>query len=451
MTDGYFVGINWNNDGNEFGGDFTDVGEDVTDDVLQRGPVTFQYGRDQSRALSPPQVGSIGFTLCNADGLFSPENPASPISSEIAPAAAIKVEETIGGVTYPLMQGHVDTLRVNTRRGDRSAQITGLDGLALLRGKKITTELYQAERTGHLIVAILDAAGAFFNVARRIDVGATHVPWWWANNQDAFDLLTQLVRAEGPPAVAYIDPDGGFVFRDRHHRLLNARSLVSQATFSDVSTVPLLDTFSRTLASGWGTADTGQTWTIDSGTAADFSVTAGVGSQIQGARGAFLAATVPAPGADVDLRVDFAVDAVPVSDNEYIFAMARFTDTSNFYMARMQITPAGAMTLSVRTRIAGVETQLAFLVLTSTYVAGAQYTMRFEVTGTTLRAKAWEAGDDEPFAWQVSGTDATFATAGSVGLRSLLGGATTNPLPVTFTFDNFQGTTPNDAAAVGCP
>lgn len=233
MADGYFVGINWNRDGAETGGDFTDLGEDVTEDVLARGPVTFQYGRDQARALSPPRVGAIAFTLCNPDGLYSPENPNSPVAADVAPSAPIKVTETLGGVEYPLMRGRVDTFQANVRRRDQSVEITGLDDLALLRGKKITTQLYQAQRTGSLVVAILDAAGAFFNAPRRIDPGATHVPWWWANNQDAFDLLTQLIRAEGPPAVAYVDPDGGFVFRDRHHRLLDAQSLTSQATFTD--------------------------------------------------------------------------------------------------------------------------------------------------------------------------------------------------------------------------
>lgn len=224
MTDGYLIGIDWDNNG-----DYTGTGENVTADVLQRGPVAFQYGRDASRALSPPRVGAIGFTLCNADRLYSPENPDSPIANDVAPAARILVEETINGTPYPLMTGRIDTFQVNTRRGDRSVQITGFDGLSLLRGKKITTEVYAAQRTGTLIGIILDAVG--WTEARDLDVGATHVPWWWANGTDAFDLLTQLLRSEGPPSIAYIAPDGTFTYRDRHHRLLRSESLTSQATF----------------------------------------------------------------------------------------------------------------------------------------------------------------------------------------------------------------------------
>lgn len=229
LADGYTVAIDWNNDG-----DYDDTAENVTADVLASGPVTFQYGRDQSRALSPPAVGTLGFTLCNADRIYSPENPDSPIADDIAPAAAIKVEEVIDNVLYPLMTGRVDLFDVRTDRGDRSAVITGLDGLALLRGAKISTELYEAQRTGTLIGVILDAIG--WTAPRDLDLGATHVPWWWASQADAFDLLAELLASEGPPSVAYVAPDGTFVFRDRHHRLLRAASLTSQAMFTQTRT-----------------------------------------------------------------------------------------------------------------------------------------------------------------------------------------------------------------------
>jgi hypothetical protein len=62
------------------------------------------------------------------------------------------------------------------------------------------------------------------------------VPWWWASQADAFDMLTELLASEGPPSIAYIAPDGTFVFRDRHHRLLRAASLTSQATFAQTPT-----------------------------------------------------------------------------------------------------------------------------------------------------------------------------------------------------------------------
>lgn len=224
LTDGYSVLIDWNGDG-----DFEDTAEDVTSDVLRSGPVSFEYGRDQARALSPPQVGTLRFDLCNPDGTYSPEVTGSPIAADIEPAAPIEVSEVIDDVEYPLMTGRIDTFRLNTSRGQRSASISAFDDLALLK-TKITTEVYHGKRTGTLIGVILDEVG--WTAPRDIDLGATHVPWWWANNGDAFTALTELLASEGPPSIAYVDPDGTFVFRDRHHRIQRAASLTSQATFA---------------------------------------------------------------------------------------------------------------------------------------------------------------------------------------------------------------------------
>lgn len=229
LTDGYTVAVDWTGDGS-----FDGPHDDVTTDVLARGPVVFEYGRDAARALSPPRVGQLTTTLCNADGVFSPENPDSPISADIEPAAEMKVDVVIDDTLYPLMRPRINTFEVNTSRGDRSAVITALDGLSLLQGTKISTELYAAQRTGTLIGIILDTIG--WTAPRDLDLGATHVPWWWANEEDSFDLLTDLLLSEGPPSIAYVAPDGTFVFRDRHHRLLRAASLTSQAVFASEPT-----------------------------------------------------------------------------------------------------------------------------------------------------------------------------------------------------------------------
>jgi hypothetical protein len=225
MADGYTVAVDWAGDG-----DFEDPYDIVTADVLARGAVTFQYGRDQARQLAPPKVGTLAMTLCNADRIYSPENPDSPIGDDMSPAAPVKVQTVYEDVVYPLFTGRVDDLDVHPDRGDRSIDITALDLLSLLQGVKISTELYQSQRTGTLIGVILDAVG--WTGPRDLDLGATFVPWWWLDETDAFSALQDLIASEGPPSIAYAGPDGTFIFRDRHHRLLRAASLTSQATFT---------------------------------------------------------------------------------------------------------------------------------------------------------------------------------------------------------------------------
>jgi hypothetical protein len=225
LPEGYTVAVDWQSDG-----DFDDEYDNVTADVLARGPVTFAYGRDQARQLAPPRVGSLSMTLCNADRIYSPENPASPIADDLSPAAPVKVESVFNDVLYPLFTGRVDDFDVHPDRGDRSVDITALDLLSLLQGVKISTELYAAQRTGTLMHVILDALG--WTGPRDIDLGATHVPWWWLEEADAFTAVADLLASEGPPSIAYCGPDGTFIFRDRHHRLLRAASLTPQASFS---------------------------------------------------------------------------------------------------------------------------------------------------------------------------------------------------------------------------
>ncbi|WP_329336063.1 hypothetical protein OG252_13025 [Streptomyces sp. NBC_01352] len=225
LPEGYTVAVDWTGDG-----DFDDAYDDVTSEVLQRGPVVFSYGRDQARQLAPPKVGSLSMTLCNADRVYSPENPDSPIADDMSPAAPVKVETVYDDTLYPLFMGRVDDLDIHPDRGDRSIDITGLDLLSLLQGVKVSTELYQAQRTGTLMGVILDAVG--WTGPRDLDLGATFVPWWWLEEGDAFGAMTDLLASEGPPSIAYVAPDGTFVFRDRHHRLLRAASLTPQAVFA---------------------------------------------------------------------------------------------------------------------------------------------------------------------------------------------------------------------------
>ena len=77
---------------------------------------------------------------------------------------------------------------------------------------------------------------------RDIDPGATIIPWWWEDQTDALNAIEKIVQSEGAPALVTIDPDGKLLFLDRHHRLLNPRSLTSQATYrgAESRSVPYL-------------------------------------------------------------------------------------------------------------------------------------------------------------------------------------------------------------------
>lgn len=219
----YSAAIDWDADGS-----FSDPDDDITGDIITE--VSVNYGRDQDRQLNPAAVGSAGFSVINTDRKYSPENSGSPLSGDLDPAQDTKIEVTWGGNLYPLFRGQIDDYDLKTDFSDRTVGFTFLDRLSLLQGIKLSTSVYASMRTGELINVILDLAG--WPGARDIDLGATVVPFWWAEGTDALAAIQDLVKSEGPPAVAYQAPDGTFVFRDRHHRLLRTESLASQGTFA---------------------------------------------------------------------------------------------------------------------------------------------------------------------------------------------------------------------------
>lgn len=140
---------------------------------------------------------------------------------------------------YTLFAGQLDDTDVLPNYEERSVSYTATDALGAFKGVDVSTELYRGIRTGDAIGHILDAAGWPAD-ARDIDIGATTIRWWWEEKTDAFTALEKVVNSEGPPAFVSVSPEGKLVFRDRHHRLLRARSLTSQATFRDTGAEPVM-------------------------------------------------------------------------------------------------------------------------------------------------------------------------------------------------------------------
>ncbi|MEV6471610.1 hypothetical protein [Streptomyces sp. NPDC051657] len=197
------------------------------------------------------------------------------------------------------------------------------------------------------------------------------------------------------------------------------------------------DTFGRTVASGWGTADSGQPWTLLGGmTSADYNVASNVGTHAMTSAGVFRHTLAAVPVPDQDIRFDWAISALPTGDSAYVYPVVRATDATHMYIARIQIAAGGVMTLTIRARN-GAESQVGSSYATGlTCAPGTWYTVRLAVQGSTLSAKIWPRSTTEPGSWQASGTDSGMTAAGSVGCRTFLGASATNTLPVVVSFDN---------------
>ena len=198
------------------------------------------------------------------------------------------------------------------------------------------------------------------------------------------------------------------------------------------------DSFDRTVASGWGVADTGQTWSV-AGVSASYSVngTYAVHSFTAGTSGT-LTSLVSVGSADQTVQADFNRDVLDTSSAMGTTLIARATDTSNFYQFQILPTTAGLFQVRFQKVVAGVTTSLTTLatIYNLHFNPAAWYRAKFQVSGSTLSGKVWATNNDEPDTWNVTLVDTSLTTGNLAGLRSednSAGGPAVNVY-----FDNFS-------------
>lgn len=196
------------------------------------------------------------------------------------------------------------------------------------------------------------------------------------------------------------------------------------------------DAFTRSVTDGWGTADIGGAWTNTGGAGTDFDVTGTAGTHTLTSANVARLSTLAASTADFEVQADVATGALATGGAQYVSVIGRAADGNNLYMARLAISTAQVMTLTIRKRVAGVETQLGTYTTTLTHVANIFYRLRFQGDGTALKARAWTASGTDPAGWQLEVTDSDLTAAGIVGCRSMRDTANTNANLVA-SFDNF--------------
>ncbi|MGW5429947.1 carbohydrate binding domain-containing protein [Streptomyces sp. NPDC004059] len=210
----------------------------------------------------------------------------------------------------------------------------------------------------------------------------------------------------------------------------------------------LSDTFTRTVANGWGSADTGQAWTTSGGATSDYSTTGTTGNHSLTSVNVSRYTVTAAPSADVDLVATVSTSALAAGGPHYVGLVARWLDANNSYYARLACNTDQTLTLVLQKRVGGTQTDLATVNIPGTHAAGAQFKVRFQVSGSTLRARAWPVASLEPSLWQATITDTSLTAAGSVGVRSILSSTNTNTLPVTASYDNAQVLNPQTFTVV---
>ncbi|MDP9429299.1 MAG: PKD domain-containing protein [Actinomycetota bacterium] len=174
------------------------------------------------------------------------------------------------------------------------------------------------------------------------------------------------------------------------------------------------DAFAREVTGGLGTADVGGTWATH-GTAANLEVTGGQG-HVTAAPGTSAGATLPVSAQDVAVQADVVLEQAPTGGGSYLALGARSVGGTR-YKTQLWFAADGSVHMGLIRVVDWVETLLASTPLPGRYTPGTALTVRFEVGGTSLQAKAWTKGTAEPVDWQVQAADTTAALQRPGGLR----------------------------------
>lgn len=197
------------------------------------------------------------------------------------------------------------------------------------------------------------------------------------------------------------------------------------------------DTYTRTVTPGWGTPTIGGAWVSTGGAGGDHYTTGTEGAHSLTAVDVARLDLTPVSGVDHLVQVDMGSAALATGGPQLISVVARATDGDNLYMAQLSIATTAVMTLTIRKRVGGVETELATYTTALTHSAFAFYRLRFMVHGTALKARVWAASGLDPVGWQIETTDSSLTSGSNVGCRSVRQTANTNA-GLIVQWDNFE-------------
>ena len=196
------------------------------------------------------------------------------------------------------------------------------------------------------------------------------------------------------------------------------------------------DDFNRTVANDWGTATSGQTWTLSGGAASERSVngTQGVVA-LPSSPSSIRFQTMLSDIGDCDIKVLLSVDQIATGASFVPGILLRAIDSSNFYRVRIHFGTGGSMFASATRGGTQVGTEAT---LPYTYAANDQFWLRGKLTGDRARARVWPLGHPEPGTWHVDEElNVGAIPAGMIGLTGSAFGGNTNVNPQIM-YDQFE-------------
>lgn len=197
------------------------------------------------------------------------------------------------------------------------------------------------------------------------------------------------------------------------------------------------DTFTRSASSSWGSADTGQAWTLggDGGLTSQFSVNGSRGVIAPGATSAIRQTHLTVGVKDMVAGCDLRPGAVATGASIQQAVMARRVDADNMYQGVILFGTGATCQLQIARRVGGSSTTLA--TASGTLAYGSTTSIRCEITchGDVISARAYDVASPGTVL-STAVTDTGVTAAGNAGCRAFLTSGNTNVAP-QLAYDNF--------------
>lgn len=207
------------------------AGTDISADVLG---VTSRRGRSADSGQFPAATMSV--LLDDDDGKYNSDNLSglyvSSGRSLVTPMVVVRCRVVHNGTTYALNQVFADSWDPSYTKGEAFSMMTGTDGFKVLTRYEpaaASAPVGAGETTGARIGRWANLAG-WSSVDRSIDTGESTLA---ATTLATTPLAGIQATAVAEHGYAYMSADGKLVFRDRHSRSEDTRSVTSQATFGE--------------------------------------------------------------------------------------------------------------------------------------------------------------------------------------------------------------------------
>ncbi len=201
----------------------------------------------------------------------------------------------------------------------------------------------------------------------------------------------------------------------------------------------LSDTFTRTTANGWGTADTGQTWTTSGGSASDYSTNATQGVHNLSTTVTQRLSSLAVGLGPIDVYADWIhVPVAPTGAGAVTCSLtACKPDANNYVELQLFATVGGTMTVAV-VQVAGGSVVAQDSTFPSVGTLTATYSARLHITNTLIQGRVWVRGTTEPTTWTTSVATASTLQAGDVAWRTERSAGTTNAAPYFVELDGLS-------------